>query len=239
MKNGCARPQSVPMTTFINLSPKSETEFVIKSEPCGIDSIKWAENCHFADEEMHIIELAMQLERNVEHKKDKPPGEVDEVQLWSQHLFNNMGINNGQNMIIQRSPVSVFLLDNIYLYAHQKVKINIFIQMNWRCETILTTTDMYYAWYRAYVLLADWAHSIPEFKQLSLSDQVRNNMLNAKKFRQRCSRRIFLHSGGWPMPTVLTNKVLEISVFPWGTAHIFLTNNMSKQWWMPRKKISK
>lgn len=45
-------------------------------------------------------------------------------------------------------------------------------QMNWHCQRILTTPDMYYAWYRAYVLLADWAMAIPEFRSLSVLDQT-------------------------------------------------------------------
>ncbi|CAJ0936147.1 unnamed protein product, partial [Mesorhabditis belari] len=44
--------------------------------------------------------------------------------------------------------------------------------MVWTCERIMSDEDISSTWYRAFVLLADWAMSIPEFRILPQSDQT-------------------------------------------------------------------
>ncbi|CAJ0569784.1 unnamed protein product, partial [Mesorhabditis spiculigera] len=44
--------------------------------------------------------------------------------------------------------------------------------MVWTCERVMSDEDISSAWYRAFVLLADWAMSIPEFRILPQNDQT-------------------------------------------------------------------
>ena len=50
------------------------------------------------------------------------------------------------------------------------------LQIDWRCEKIMSALDLYSSWYRAFVLHADWAMGIADFRVLPLADQVRKLM---------------------------------------------------------------
>lgn len=124
----------------------------------------------------------------------------------------------------------------IYLGRKENGKELEIFQMKWTCERILTTPDMYYAWYRAYVLLADWAMSIPEFRALPLTDQVNFlRFIATVIFRQPSLKRISLPSVGWPMPTGHMKAASPKLASPWATVPTCRINKTSSPKWIPSK----
>uniref|UniRef100_A0A1I7XAM4 NR LBD domain-containing protein n=1 Tax=Heterorhabditis bacteriophora TaxID=37862 RepID=A0A1I7XAM4_HETBA len=98
--------------------------------------------------EEHQLTLFMcALEKQTELLTDEDVRANDVICEWSRDISLTFGLQNPQ-LVIKRS------------------------QMIWSCSRIMKATDIYSSWYRAFVLHADWAMSIPDFRVLPLSDQV-------------------------------------------------------------------
>uniref|UniRef100_A0A1I7Y756 Nuclear receptor domain-containing protein n=1 Tax=Steinernema glaseri TaxID=37863 RepID=A0A1I7Y756_9BILA len=69
------------------------------------------------------------------------------IEKWGRDVSLKCGLQNPQ-LITKRTP------------------------LNWSCERIMQDDDLYAAWYRNFVLLADWCMSIACFKMLSEEDQT-------------------------------------------------------------------
>ncbi|TMS37670.1 hypothetical protein L596_004555 [Steinernema carpocapsae] len=107
-----------------------------------------------ADVEQRNADLAfaayiLAIDRNCELITDLNVSSEDTsiIETWGRDVSVKCGLQNPQ-LVTRRTP------------------------LNWRCERIMQDDDLYAAWYRNFVLLADWCMSIPCFKMLSQEDQA-------------------------------------------------------------------
>ncbi|EYB81867.1 hypothetical protein Y032_0372g146 [Ancylostoma ceylanicum] len=87
------------------------------------------------------------LEKQTEMLTDDDVKGNDVMGEWSRDISITFGLQN-PHLVIKRSP------------------------MDWSCTRIMEANDIYKQWYRAFVLHADWAMGIPDFRVLSLDDQT-------------------------------------------------------------------
>ncbi|VDN26092.1 unnamed protein product [Cylicostephanus goldi] len=106
-----------------------------------------AETVRQQSEENSITLFLCALERQTEMLTDDDVKGNDVMGEWSRDISITFGLQNPQ-LVIKRSP------------------------MDWSCTRIMQANDLYKQWYRAFVLHADWAMGIPDFRVLSLEDQV-------------------------------------------------------------------
>ncbi|KAK6749252.1 hypothetical protein RB195_001700 [Necator americanus] len=99
-------------------------------------------------EEHPLTMFLCALEKQTEMLTDDDVKGNDVMGEWSRDISITFGLQNPQ-LVIKRSP------------------------MDWSCTRIMEANDLYKQWYRAFVLHADWAMGIPDFRVLSLSDQTK------------------------------------------------------------------
>uniref|UniRef100_A0AC34GPE0 Uncharacterized protein n=1 Tax=Panagrolaimus sp. ES5 TaxID=591445 RepID=A0AC34GPE0_9BILA len=52
------------------------------------------------------------------------------------------------------------------------------VKINWKCERPAVSSELAFGWYQIFVVTADWARGIPQFRMLSCQDQERLFQLN-------------------------------------------------------------
>ncbi|PAV77988.1 hypothetical protein WR25_00883 [Diploscapter pachys] len=103
---------------------------------------------HKIPEEHQLTLFMCALEKQTEMLTDEDARD-SEIMLgeWSRDVTLAFGLQNPQ-LVIKRVPI------------------------DWRCEKIMSDLDLYSSWYRAFVLHADWAMGIADFRVLPLADQT-------------------------------------------------------------------
>ncbi|KAK0398075.1 hypothetical protein QR680_002417 [Steinernema hermaphroditum] len=101
------------------------------------------------DADLAFAAYILTIDRNCELINDHNVSSEDTniIEKWGRDVSLKCGLQNPQ-LVTKRTP------------------------LNWRCERIMQDDDLYAAWYRNFVLLADWCMSIPCFKMLSQEDQT-------------------------------------------------------------------
>lgn len=94
-----------------------------------------------------MIQFLVDLETHTNNSHDGYMPYKD-YETWGREVSITMGLHN-PHLVNRRSP------------------------LDWSCSRIMDGKDMYMAWYRSFVMLADYAMGIPEFRHLPLADQTR------------------------------------------------------------------
>ncbi|CAD6199890.1 unnamed protein product [Caenorhabditis auriculariae] len=138
-------PTTSAAVSAVPLTPPSSSQPMASNSDCAVSEQEAVEKK--IPEEHQLTLFVVALEKQTEQLTDEDVQDNDIMGAWSRDISLSFGLHHPQ-MVIKRMPI------------------------NYECERIMEATDLYLSWYRSFVLHADWAMGIPDFRILPLADQT-------------------------------------------------------------------